>query len=149
MTDIRFYHLSTQTLDQALPAILTKALDAGHRILVKCADETQAARLSDHLWTYRPDSFLPHGTKKDGHADAQPVYLSAGNDNPNAANVLILTGGTSAEDVSTFTLCCEMLDGHDGEAVDAARGRWKIYKDAGHDVTYYQQTDTGGWEKKA
>lgn len=149
MTDVRFYHLSTQTLDQALPAILTKALDAGHRILVKCADETQATRLSDHLWTFRPDSFLPHGTKKDGHADAQPIYLTAGNDNPNAANVLILTGGTSADDIAGFTLCCEMLDGHDGEAVDAARARWKLYKEAGHGVTYWQQTETGGWDKKA
>ena len=149
MTDIRFYHMTVQSLDQALPAILAKALDAGHRIVVKCADETQAARLSDHLWTYRPDSFLPHGTKKDGHAEDQPVYLTAGNDNPNGAGVLVLTGGATADAVGDYALCCEMLDGHDGAAVDAARTRWKSYKDAGHSITYWQQTDTGGWDKKA
>lgn len=149
MTVIRFYHLSTQTLDQALPAILTKALGAGHRVLVKCADETTVQRLNDHLWTYRPDSFLPHGTKKDGHAESQPIYLTAGNDNPNSANVIILTGGASVDDVGAFTLCCDMLDGHNGDAVAAARTRWKTYKDAGHDVTYWQQTETGGWDKKA
>jgi DNA polymerase-3 subunit chi len=149
MTDIRFYHLTVQSLDQALPAILAKALDAGHRILVKCPDETTAARISDQLWTFRPDSFLPHGTKKDGHEADQPIYITAGNDNPNGAGVVVLTGGTSRDDLADYMMCCEMLDGHDGEAVAAARERWKAYKEAGHTVTYYQQTDTGGWEKKA
>ena len=149
MTDIRFYHLTVQSLDQALPAILTKALDAGHKILVKCPNEASATRISDQLWTFRPDSFLPHGTKKDGHDADQPIYLTAGNDNPNTAGMLVLTGGAVAENMGDFALCCEMLDGHDGEAIAAARERWKAYKDAGHDITYYQQTDTGGWDKKA
>lgn len=149
MTDIRFYHLTVQSLDQALPAILTKALDAGHKILVKCPSEATATRISDQLWTFRPDAFLPHGTKKDGFDADQPIYLTAGNDNPNTAGMLVLTGGAVAENIGDFTLCCEMLDGHDGEAVSAARERWKAYKDAGHDITYYQQTDTGGWDKKA
>jgi DNA polymerase-3 subunit chi len=42
-----------------------------------------------------------------------------------------------------------MFDGNDYEAVTSARARWKTYKAAGHDLTYWQQTDRGGWEKKA
>jgi DNA polymerase-3 subunit chi len=149
MTDIRFYHLSTQSVDQALPAILSKALDAGHRILVKCPTEPQATKISDHLWTYKQDAFLPHGTAKEGFAADQPIFLTAGNDNPNGAGVLVLTGGTTSDDVTSYSMLCEMLDGHDGDAVAAARERWKTYKEAGHTVTYYQQTPTGGWGKKA
>ena len=33
-------------------------------------------------------------------------------------------------------------------AVDAARGRWQAYKDAGHRLTYWQQTVRGGWKEK-
>jgi DNA polymerase-3 subunit chi len=30
-----------------------------------------------------------------------------------------------------------------------SRERWKAYKGAGHTLAYWQQTATGGWEKKA
>jgi DNA polymerase IIIc chi subunit len=82
MTDIRFYHLTTQTIDQALPAILAKALSGGHRVLVKLADVAQVDQINDVLWTYRADSFLPHGTAKEGYGDQQPIWITAGDDHP-------------------------------------------------------------------
>lgn len=97
MTEIRFYHLQTRSIDQALPDIVQKALSAGHRIVVRARDEGEVERLNSHLWTYRPNSFIPHGSRKDGHATDQPVYLSAGNDNPNGADALIVTGGMRPE----------------------------------------------------
>lgn len=149
MTDIRFYHLTRQGLDQALPAILTKAFGGGRRVVVKCADEQSMRYMNDHLWTFRADVFLPHGTSKDGHAAHQPIWLTTDEDNPNGADVLILTGGATSGRIGDYAMCCEMLDGHDGGAVQAARERWKTYRDAGHEITYWQQTDAGGWEKKA
>lgn len=148
MTEIRFYHLQTQSLDQALPQILTKALAGGHRIVVRTASERDTERLNDYLWTFRPDSFLPHGSTKDGYAADQPVFLTAGEDNPNNAGVLILTAGVPANDIAGYTLCCEIFDGRDAGAVSAARERWKSYKADGHDLTYWQQNDKGGWDKK-
>jgi len=147
MTEIRFYHLQTQPMEQALPQILAKALSGGHRILVRTASERDTERLNEHLWTYRPESFLPHGSAKDGFAEDQPVFLTALDENPNKAGVLVLTGGASA-DVSGFTLCCELFDGRDEAAVKTAREKWKIYKDSGHDLTYWQQNEKGGWDKK-
>jgi DNA polymerase-3 subunit chi len=147
MTEIRFYHLSSKTLEQALPELLTKALSAGHKIIVRAADNRQVENLNELLWTYQPDSFLPHGGAKDGFAARQPVWLTAGDDNPNGANVLVLAGG--AGDPSGYTLCCDMFDGQDEQALAAARARWQACKESGHDVTYWQQGDQGGWEKKA
>ena len=37
----------------------------------------------------------------------------------------------------------------DADTVNAARGRWSAYLEAGHHLTYWQQNDGGGWEKKA
>lgn len=149
MSDIRFYHLERQSLEQVLPSLLKKALSNGHRILVKTPDEREAERLAQHLWSFDQDSFIPHGTKKDGNAQAQPVWLSANDDNPNEADVLILVGGAQSDQVASFKLCCEMLDGRNPEAVSAGRTRWKAYDEAGHDLTYWQQSAQGGWEKKA
>jgi len=38
--------------------------------------------------------------------------------------------------------------GNDGEVRDKARGRWTGAKAAGHEATYWQQGERGGWVKK-
>lgn len=146
-TEVRFYHLERTGIESVLPGLLAKALENGHRVVIKTADDREAQRLNEFLWTYDPGSFLPHGMKKDGHADRQPVYLTANDDNPNNADMLILTHGAQSTQQASFKLCCEMLDGRDETAVTAARARWKQYKDAGYAVTYWQQ-GARGWEKK-
>ena len=50
--------------------------------------------------------------------------------------------------VAEYERCFELFDGNDSQAVDAARGRWQAYKDAGHALTYWQQTVRGGWKEK-
>jgi DNA polymerase-3 subunit chi len=62
--------------------------------------------------------------------------------------VLFLTDGTHSEKVSEYQLCVELFDGNDEAAVVAARERWKTYKDAGHALTYWQQSAAGRWEQK-
>lgn len=150
MTEVRFYHLQTQPLERALPAILGKVLSTDRRAVVRFNDDKQVKYYNETLWTYDPNGFLPHGSKSDGHAEKQLVYLTATAENPNNAEVLVLCHQqTVPENIADFSLCCDFLDGLDGEAVDHARARWKLYKEAGHNVTYWQQTDSGGWEQKA
>ena len=49
--------------------------------------------------------------------------------------------------MDTYTRVFDLFDGRDDTAVAAARDRWKAGKDAGHTLTYWRQTDRGGWEK--
>lgn len=149
MSEIRFYHLQRAVLEDALPVMLERAYGRGDRVLVMTGSAERAEALTAHLWTYRPDSFLPHGSAKDGEAAEQPVYLTAGEEIPNAARLLILCDGAARDDVGAFPLVCEMLDGNDDAAVAAARERWKIYLQAGHQLVYYQQSPAGKWEEKA
>ncbi len=148
MSEIRFYHLQSQNIEVALPALIGKAYENGHKIIVK-APEAQIEKLSAALWTTRPESFLPHGSKKEGSAEDQPIWLSPEDENPNGADVLILTHNLESSQIDDFKLCCDVFDGRSDEDVQAARTRWQAYKDAGHDVTYWQQTPQGGWDKKA
>lgn len=149
MTEIRFYHLQHTKLEKALPEILSKALATGRRAVVKTAGAASAEQLAEQLWSYRAESFLPHGTSKDGYGPDQPIWLTANDDVPNGAKLLILTGGAAPGDVTAFDLCCEILDGEDEARLAAARGRWKEYQKAGHSLTYWQQNERGGWDKKA
>lgn len=149
MTDVRFYHLQRRSLEDTLPQLLGKILERASRAVVMAGSEERVEALATHLWTFDQRGFLPHGTARDGNASEQPIWLTTSEENPNGADVLVLTDGAAASDIGGFKICCELFDGNDDEAVAAARARWKVYAAAGHAVTYWQQTDRGGWEKKA
>ena len=105
--------------------------------------------LNTRLWTFDEGSFLPHGSARDGEADRQPVWLTHLDENPNAAAFLFLADRARSERVGDYKRCFELFDGRDDDAVTQSREQWKAYKAAGHTVAYWQQTDSGGWEKKA
>ena len=148
MTEIRFYHLLSQTLEQALPALLSKAYENGHKILVKLPED-KISFFDDTLWSYKPDSFLPHGSHGDKYPEYTPILLVSNDDNLNNADLLILTHNLDSEKIGDYELCCEIFDGRNDTDVQKARHKWKLYKEEGHSVTYWQQTPQGGWEKRA
>lgn len=149
MTDIAFYHLLRSPLEAALPKLLERTLAAGKRALVVARSEDRVEALNAVLWTYNPAGWLPHGSAADGDGEDQPVFLSVEDEAPNSAEFLFLTDGATSGRVGDFERCFEIFDGTDESAVTAAREHWRAYKDAGHALTYWQQTDRGGWEEKA
>lgn len=149
MTQVRFYHLLRQSELQALPVMLQTALSRGQKSVLKFADQRMLEAANDYLWSYAPDSFLPHGSAKEGNPAKQPIWLTLEDENPNNACVLFLCGGAVSSLHEQFDLCCEMLDGHDEEGVLTARKRWKAYQEKGYEVTYWKQNERGGWEKNA
>jgi DNA polymerase-3 subunit chi len=148
VAEIAFYHLQRSPLDAVLPKLLQRTLDQGKRALVLAGSEDRVENLSSLLWTYDPGSWLPHGTQKDGRPEDQPIWLSASHQNTNSATFLFLTDGTEA-DPAGYERCFDLFDGNDDSAVAAARDRWKKLKEAGHTLTYWQQSERGAWEKKA
>lgn len=149
MADIRFYRLTTRGVDDALPEILQKGLGAGHCIWVCVADAVEAERMAGHLWSYRAETFLPHGTKKDGHAADQPIWVGdVAGGNANTSPMVVALHGAVVETLDGVTLLCDMFDGRNEDHVAAARKRFKQYKDDGHTMTFWQQSEKG-WEKIA
>src|SRR6187200_2791678 len=103
MTEVLFYHLDNQRIEAVLPALLEKSLARGWRVAVQTASDDRIDSLDAHLWTYRDDSFLPHGTDRDNSAAAQPVLLTSSDGNPNGADVRFLIDGVPLpEDISGY-----------------------------------------------
>ena len=121
---IDFYHLQKSTLEQVLPVLAEKVFATGKRLLIKTGKPEQADHLDTLLWTYKPDSWLPHGTQADGFESEQPVFISTGNDNPNHAETVMLTDGGTIEEIGTFERCLNLFDGRDDAAVQNARELW-------------------------
>lgn len=148
MTEVWFYHLQRQSLEEALPALLEKVLAAGGRAVVMLGSEERVEAVNLRLWTYDDRGFLPHGGARDGFPTEQPVWLTAQDENPNGAKILLLADGARSAKVDQYSRCFELFDGNDANAVAAARMRRKSYEEAGHEVVYWQQVARGKWERK-
>jgi DNA polymerase-3 subunit chi len=149
MTEVLFYHLQTLPLERVLPDLLERFLARGWNAIVKAGGPERLEAINTALWTYRENSFLPHGTRDDGPGADQPIFLTTDDENPNGAKVLFLVDGASPADLSAYERCVLMFDGQDARAVAQARTQWVAMKAAGHEATYWLQNETGGWEKKA
>ncbi len=150
MVSINFYHLTTTPLERTLPKLLEKCYSSGVRSVV-LADEARVEKLNELLWNYDPDSFLPHGSLRDGNADRQPIFfscdataLSEGEE----GRILVITNGHYVEETKSYSRIIDIFDGSSDEMLAAARRRWQQYKNSGQELNYYQQTDNGNWEKK-
>ena len=148
-TEVLFYHLERQTLDHILPNLVERTVDRGWRAVVQAGTADRLDAIDALLWTFKDDSFIAHGTAKDGSPADHPVYLTMSEENPNAAAVRFLVDGAILAEFSGYLRVVLIFDGHDTTAVDSARAQWKVAKAQGCTVTYWQQTDAGRWEKKA
>lgn len=148
-TEVFFYHLERATLEEVLPTLLERSLERGWRAAVQAASEERVEALDTLLWTYREDSFLAHGTARDGPASAQPIYLTAGAGNPNEAQIRFLVDGADLEDAAPYTRVVFVFDGRDADAVSRARAQWQEAKAQGLSVSYWQQDSDGRWQQKA
>lgn len=146
-TEVLFYHLERQPLERVLPSLLERTLERGWRAVVQSGSEERLESLDLSLWTYAEGSFLPHGTRKDGHLADQPVYLTTGNETPNGARVRFLVEGAAPASLDGLVRAVFLFDGNDGEAIQQARSQWQAAKAAGHAVTYWRQSPEGRWEK--
>jgi DNA polymerase III subunit chi len=147
MAQIGFYHLLSTPLERALPKLLERACAGGHRVVVRAASPERVEHLTALLWTYEEAAFLPHGSTRDGSPEMQPIWLTHLDENPNRASMVVLVDGLEAAQLQAFVRCADVFDGNDAAAVEAARGRWRRAREAGHNLTYWQQT-TSGWEQK-
>jgi len=150
VAEILFYHLQSRPLEQVLPTLLDRSLARGWRAVVEMSSSERLAALDDHLWTYADESFLPHVTAADPDAANNPIVLTTKPENPNRAQVRFCVEGVRIPDaLQDYERIVLMFDGDDPDALAAAREDWRKLKALGESATYWQQDETGRWEKKA
>jgi len=150
MAEVLFYHMTESRLKEALPDLLEKCLSRGWRVVVQTASEERRDALDQHLWVYRDDSFLPHGSDAEGAAGLQPILLTCdAQQRANDPHVRFLVEGAVPTTLEPYVRGVYLFDGYDPDQLATARERWKVEKAADHVVTYWQQTADRRWVKKA
>jgi DNA polymerase-3 subunit chi len=144
---VDFYHLTRLPLERALPQIAEKVLASGARLLIVSADERQRAQLDRELWTYVPESFLPHGQLGAGEDAAQPVLIAPDVNAANGAQHIALVDGEWRDDALDFERAFHFFD---EAAIRGARAAWKgLAEREGVQRRYWKQNDAGRWEQAA
>lgn len=145
--EVWFYHLERTGLDQALPELLEKTLQRGWKAVVRSAEPDRIEHLDGWLWSYHEDSFLPHAPADEPNAARQPVLLTTGFENPNAADALFLVDGAEPGELVGYARCVVLFDGADEGQLAAARKQYAKAKADGLAVSYWKQ-QARGWEKQ-
>ncbi len=145
---VDFYHLTVTPLDRALPQIAEKVVASGARLLIVAAGDEQRQQIDRLLWSYAPESFLPHGQATGGADDAaQPVLIAAEPVAANGARHVALIDGVWRDEALAFERAFHFFD---DDRIREARLAWKAL--AAHDGVqrrYWKQNDAGRWEQAA
>ncbi len=147
MGEVFFYHLTRQSVEQALPQLLKRARGAGWRVAVRGVTKDRLNWLDEKLWL--DEGFLPHAVAGSGFDADQPILLTLTTPE-NEAECLVSFDGAevSPAEVTGMTRTMIVFNGHDGEAVQTARGQWKALTEARATAQYWSQ-ESGAWEMKA
>ena len=144
---VDFYHLTATPLARALPQIAERVVAGGGRLLIVTADDEARTALDAQLWSYAPESFLPHAQAGAGDDTAQPVLIAADVAPANGARHVALTDGVWRDEALTFDRAFHFFD---DDAIQEARAAWRSLADR-DDVQrrYWKQNEAGRWEQAA
>ena len=150
MTRVDFYHLTKAPLEQVLPKLCEKAYSTKKKIKILIGTEERVEFINSLLWTYNDESFLPHGSKKDGFIKEQPIFISSELENENDAEIIILADGAmpNINELNSYERILNIFDGNNEEDLAKARNYWKDIKNSGFELHYWQQKDNGSFEQK-
>ena len=132
MTQVDFYILpenGSLTAYAAVGRIAEKAITRGHQIFVQVKDEAAATALNESLWSFRPESFLPHAIV--GRDDSEPLIIGWDDPPLEHDDVLINTTGAVPGHFARFGRLAEIV-APDAATLEASREAWRFYRDRGY-----------------
>jgi DNA polymerase-3 subunit chi len=149
MTEVWFYHLEREPVENVLPGLLARGLQRGVRMAVQSPDSARLAAISEKLWAYEDVAFLAHGLAGEPAPDRQPIFLAQDSDNPNAAPFRFFIDSAEPQSLDGLVRASIMFDGTAEGALDQARALWKRFKAEGHAISYWKQDEQGRWKDQA
>ena len=140
MTQVDFYSLEPDSPgDRFLLAcrLVERILASGQRALIHCPDPQEARHLDRLLWTYREDSFLPHGLVGQVDQTLTPVLISQDGSPESECQVLLNLALVIPPFTDRFARVCELVD-QDPRLRQAGRERFRGYREQGYTLNHHQ-----------
>ncbi len=137
MTRVDFYILDDESIEARMLFVcrlVDKAFRRNNRILLNVADWATADALDDLLWSFRPESFIPHALANTEEAAEVPVVITAeGQDFAGQNDLLINLTDDVPAFFSRFERLAEVVIQADA-VLQATREHYSYFKQRGYPV---------------
>ena len=142
-TQVMFYQLNDPRFnrEQQLQALHVHACfqaayfyRQNQRVFIYAQDQSQAHEIDELLWSFDPDSFVPHNLIGEGPANGSPVEISWQPPRNRRPILINLTNAVPAF-ANQFSFIVDFVPENESLKV-AARERYKHYKQLGFDVQH-------------
>ncbi len=134
MTRVSFYLLQAEAAnrDGFVCRLLERIHAQGQNVYVHLPDATAQTQLNEKLWTFKPDSFVPHDLEVQDNTSA--IVIGAGAALPAQRDVLLNLAAAELTPPDFFSSFARTLEVVAGSAQDkaAARARYSFYRDRGY-----------------
>lgn len=117
--------------------LVEKIYQQQRRAYIHTGSEEEARQLDRLLWTYRQDSFLPHGLLGVVNPQFTPILIGWGEDPGSENDVLINLAPEVPIFFSRFDRVSEIIDA-DPQVRDLGRQRYRFYRDRGYPLESHQ-----------
>ena len=118
--------------------LLEKAWMKNHRVFVFCNDQPDAEKLDELLWTFKPDSFIPHNLQGEGPEPPPPIQIGFG-EQPRGFNDILLNMAVEIPAFyQRFQRVMEIVPAEDA-ARQRSREHYKFYKTQGLMINTHEQ----------
>lgn len=142
MTRVDFYLLdgeSGENRQHFACRLADKAYRQGRRIYIHAGSQAEVQMLDQLLWTFREQSFLPHGVAGQADPHVTPVLLGQEQAPEREDDVLINLAPQVPSFFSRFQRVAEIIDGHP-QTRSAGRERYRFYRDRGYPLETHEPT---------
>ena len=137
MTKVIFIEVTANRMEMSACQIAERTYLRGDRLHIMAADQRQAARFDDLLWTFRPDSFVPHGSfggKK--NEPLPPVVITTDPEKIPGFESLLMLDYCPVETVAQFSQAIHLVIVDNRERLAASRDYWIQFKEAGFKLSH-------------
>ncbi|MGV3592023.1 MAG: DNA polymerase III subunit chi [Gammaproteobacteria bacterium] len=109
----------------------------GQRVCLLADTPEAAQELDQLLWTFTPESFVPHALAGDPAASTLPVVVTHGNEAPAGTTCILNLGSEAPMNQPTLNAIAEFVPNED-DAKARSRARWNLYKQLGYELQHHQ-----------
>jgi DNA polymerase III subunit chi len=140
MTEVSF-HTGVLDLHGYACRLVRKAVRTGATVVVSAPSDT-LRRFDQALWSFEPLEFIAHAMVRAGQPieprlARTPVWLVPPGATPPSSDVLVNLGCDVVPGFEAYRRVIEIVGTEPAQA-QAARQRWRCYKEAGHAVTHHE-----------
>ena len=122
MSEVYFYHVTKQTVANALPQLLAKSIDVGWTVFIRGKDEESLKLFDDTIWTAQPESFIPHAVIGSQNENKCDILLGTEENDSSNSDFLISVNGAliSREEISSYKRCALLFDDKNSDEMNIA-----------------------------